>query len=131
MSALNFGQANALASKLNGIDEYVMEIRSTLLLSHLPRLTDRVDTPTPERQEEMLHILDTLVQEIQTASAELDLKIDPVHVARKIHHRAALLSAELGDARPESLIGYGRLDPVLAEKIGASVKRITTLLDQL
>jgi len=78
-----------------------------------------------------MNILNALTQEIRAVSVELDLNIDPVHVTRKIHHRAALLSAEMGDVRPEALIGYGRLEPSLAQTIGASVQRITALLDQL
>lgn len=72
-----------LGSRLLEIDEFVRDIRSTLVLRHPPHLTN--------------------------------------HVIRKIHHRAALSCAQLGDVRTIALIKYGGLNPVFAKRIGASV----------
>jgi hypothetical protein len=131
MKRLTFSQANALGSSFAVVEDFVDELRAELLLSHLPRLRRRVNTPEDGQQERVLRILDQIIIEMRGTEKLLGLSPSPVDVAKKIRNQALLFSAELEDVKPQRLANYGAVDPELVPVVEAAVQRLITLLEQL
>jgi hypothetical protein len=131
MKRLTFSQANALGSSFAVVEDFVDELRAELLLSQLPRLRRRVNTPEDGQQERVLRILDQIIIEMRGTEKLLGLSPSPVDVAKKIRNQALLFSAELEDVKPQRLANYGAVDPELVPVVEAAVQRLITLLEQL